>query len=679
MPNTAPEGVDSHLQSPGGSEPHNPEELRDTVFEFAPTRVNGTPEEHRITSSPLSTFKTNPSYDSGYEPLSRQSSAPSPALEAANIILASWTSGKYDSSEVNPLRQDPQFPFHDNGLLFDAPQPENVRIGDPSVPLDEQESLELVDIAPKDAGHNTITDTKCNKDLNGDRQLEGGETATRRGRRGSSGRRRMMSRRRGGGEEEEEDVSFDASGLIGFSLRRPKDFQAGLSSGVKNLFRGVVAGMVGFFAAPILCARTEGLKGCGKGTMAGIAGVVLMPIGGVLTATVQITRGIVNTPQACLRKAKGDAMWDEDKREWNSQSVEDRFQELFPAGEETGSGAGAAAEETNGAGAGGEARVREPVETELYEVLGVAPSASAAEIKKAYYKGAMKTHPDKHPDDPEAKHKFQEIGEAYQILGEEEKRQQYDLHGREGLETSGLNPAEFFAMMFGGEKFEPLIGKLSVATAASIDTQSENPENDIEIMQKMREVKLAKELVGSLTETAESKEEWSKRMDAWAAALASEPFGKGMLYSIGFMYHSLGLKYFQALPWTATAKAFKHSAQTKFNIVQAVRKAGMQETELAKAAETEDEDEAAKAAEAIESTFISVVWAMTVLDMESTLKSVCKLVLRDPGVTRAARRKRAKKLADLGKIFLCHGVPDPDLKGEMRSAEEKIEEEIRTR
>lgn len=55
-----------------------------------------------------------------------------------------------------------------------------------------------------------------------------------------------------------------------------------------------------------------------------------------------------------------------------------------------------------------------PVDTGYYELLGVSPTASSAAIKKAYYLAAMKCHPDKNLDDPEAEAKFKDISEAYQ-------------------------------------------------------------------------------------------------------------------------------------------------------------------------------------------------------------------------------------------------------------------------
>ena len=71
---------------------------------------------------------------------------------------------------------------------------------------------------------------------------------------------------------------------------------------------------------------------------------------------------------------------------------------------------------------------------DYYEVLGVAKTASADEIKSAYRKLAMKYHPDRNPGDESAKAKFQEASEAYEVLSNPEKRQRYDQFGHQGVE-----------------------------------------------------------------------------------------------------------------------------------------------------------------------------------------------------------------------------------------------------
>ena len=73
---------------------------------------------------------------------------------------------------------------------------------------------------------------------------------------------------------------------------------------------------------------------------------------------------------------------------------------------------------------------------DYYEVLGVARSASADEIKKAYRKLAMQYHPDRNPNNPEAAEKFKELSEAYEVLSDEKKRQQYDQYGHEGMKST---------------------------------------------------------------------------------------------------------------------------------------------------------------------------------------------------------------------------------------------------
>lgn len=74
---------------------------------------------------------------------------------------------------------------------------------------------------------------------------------------------------------------------------------------------------------------------------------------------------------------------------------------------------------------------------DYYEVLGVSKNASEDEIKKAYRKIAIKYHPDRNPDNKEAEEKFKEAAEAYDVLHDPQKRQQYDQFGFEGLNGMG--------------------------------------------------------------------------------------------------------------------------------------------------------------------------------------------------------------------------------------------------
>src|SRR5947208_13590435 len=69
---------------------------------------------------------------------------------------------------------------------------------------------------------------------------------------------------------------------------------------------------------------------------------------------------------------------------------------------------------------------------DYYAILGVPASASQDEIKKQYRKLAAKHHPDKNPNDPKAADKFKSISEAYQTLGDADKRKQYDDMRRMG-------------------------------------------------------------------------------------------------------------------------------------------------------------------------------------------------------------------------------------------------------
>lgn len=92
---------------------------------------------------------------------------------------------------------------------------------------------------------------------------------------------------------------------------------------------------------------------------------------------------------------------------------------------------------------------------DYYEVLGVDKSASADDIKKAYRKLAMKYHPDRNPGDKSAEEKFKEVGEAYEVLSDADKRSRYDSYGFAGVDPNfNPNAGGGFGGGFGGAGFD---------------------------------------------------------------------------------------------------------------------------------------------------------------------------------------------------------------------------------
>tara|TARA_R110000796_G_scaffold96719_1_gene202679 strand:- start:64525 stop:65643 length:1119 start_codon:yes stop_codon:yes gene_type:complete len=107
---------------------------------------------------------------------------------------------------------------------------------------------------------------------------------------------------------------------------------------------------------------------------------------------------------------------------------------------------------------------------DYYDILGVSKGATDDELKKAYRKMAIKYHPDKNPDNPEAEDKFKEAAEAYEVLSNADKRAQYDRFGHDGMRAGaggqggGMNMDDIFSQFGdifgggGGSPFESFFG-----------------------------------------------------------------------------------------------------------------------------------------------------------------------------------------------------------------------------
>lgn len=95
------------------------------------------------------------------------------------------------------------------------------------------------------------------------------------------------------------------------------------------------------------------------------------------------------------------------------------------------------------------------VKRDYYEILGVARGAGADELKQAFRRLALKYHPDRNPDDPDASERFKEASEAYDVLSDPKKRQQYDMFGHA---AAGGDPYAGFEGFGFGDIFETFFG-----------------------------------------------------------------------------------------------------------------------------------------------------------------------------------------------------------------------------
>jgi molecular chaperone DnaJ len=93
---------------------------------------------------------------------------------------------------------------------------------------------------------------------------------------------------------------------------------------------------------------------------------------------------------------------------------------------------------------------------DFYDVLGVNKNASPEELKSAYRKLAVKHHPDKNPGDKTSEDKFKEASEAYGILSDQEKKQNYDNFGHAAFEGGGGRQGGGFSGGFGGSDFSDI-------------------------------------------------------------------------------------------------------------------------------------------------------------------------------------------------------------------------------
>lgn len=325
-----------------------------------------------------------------------------------------------------------------------------------------------------------------------------------------------------------------------FIMRPPRDLWEGFVDAVSNVQRGCWGAVCGVIDAGWEGYTLAGVPGLLGGGMYGLAMGALLATGGVAAGVYQLLQGINNTPLA-IQESNHGKTWEAGHWHYYSMDEDDREldQELsFLQSDSSRKRSRQLRQRSR----------RKVKDKEFYYLLKVPTDASQSDIKRAYYREALRTHPDKNVNDQKANQRFQQLSLAYRTLSNDETRDAYDQKGNCFVDPdlSHLDSYTFFAVMFGSYLVEPYVGELKIASlvdsflqltdtsrlkdhAADLDHASvlKQKRRALDIALHLRE-RLARYVAGVQSET-----EFRASCQLEAVGIARSDFGDIFLVTIG--------------------------------------------------------------------------------------------------------------------------------------------------
>ncbi|KAI0919871.1 hypothetical protein AcV5_001823 [Taiwanofungus camphoratus] len=352
-----------------------------------------------------------------------------------------------------------------------------------------------------------------------------------------------------------------------------------------------------------------------------------------------------------------------------------------------------------------------PLETGYYDILGVPVDASTDDIKKSYRRLAIKHHPDKNRDDPHAEERFKEIAIAYQTLSDPALRKKYNEFGSKESAPEGgfVDPEEVFSTIFGGERFVPIIGHISLAKDMKTalqeaeemgENEGENgvgkqiardakgreilgPEEKARREEKARKTAAEKAAVraervqklvenlerrlGIFTESAtdlhdvQVTESFRKICQLEAEELKKESYGADLLHAIGFVYVAKAKQHQATNQTFFGVGGWLHNVQGKYHVfsetVSTLRAAMelknvFEQIQAAEKAGNLSPEDKRRLEEQAAEKGLQALFKGTKLEIESVLRETCDRVLEDPSISREKAQLRAMGLQILGEAYM---------------------------